>query len=263
MPVVSTTPDLSHPGRSRYGRTTGARRTGIPVRHAITLLELLVVLVVISLLTGMALPVLLHTRDLAHQGVCLSNMRQTTLAMNLYREDYDEYFPSLYADARSASRAEDLNYWHDTFCRGTFLAPEQASWATLVRPYAGRVPSAQAPVSAETASVFFCPRDRDRSHRALTSFEFKMWLAMNRPLSNVEYPANTIQLWEQWAYHAREMWNEHDRRARMNVAFVDGHIRPLLMSQTTSAQFGSGPDLHFPFRGFGPDNRFSNQDIAQ
>lgn len=261
MPVTSTLRKKSRPGLHLSARES--RRRNISARRAITLLELLVALALISLLAGMALPVLIHARELGHQGVCLSNMRQTTLAMHLYREDYDEYFPSLLADARSASRADDLNYWHDTFCRGTFLAPQQVSWATLVRPYAGRASSVHVPLSAEAASLFFCPRDRDRVNRSLTSFEFKMWLAMNRSLPHIEYPANTIQLWEQWAFHSHEMWNEHDRRARLNVAFVDGHIRSLRMSQTTSAMYGSGPDLHFPFMGTGPQSRYSNQDIAQ
>lgn len=226
----------------------------------ITLVELLFVLAIISLLAGIALPVFVNGRNMAYHGVCLSNMRQTTLALHLYREDYDEFFPSLYADTYSAARADDLNFWHDTFCRGTYLEKEQASWASLVRTYMERTAS---PLTAEAANVFFCPLDRDHTNRPLTSYEYKMWLAMNMSAPGVEFQGSTVQIWEQWAYHTGEMQNEHDRRSRLNVSFVDGHIRTLLLSKTTSAMYGNGPDLHFPFAGTGPDKRWANQDIIQ
>ena len=31
------------------------------------------------------------------------------------------------------------------------------------------------------------------------------------------------------------------------VAFVDGHVRSLYLSDLVSARYGSGPDLHTPF----------------
>jgi prepilin-type processing-associated H-X9-DG protein len=228
-----------------------------------TLIELLVVLVIISLLTALTLPVFIHSRNMGHRGVCISNMRQVTLAMHLYQEDYDQYFPTFLADPRSASRPDDLNYWHDSFCRSTYLEIGQPSWATLVRPYTGRNTSQHTPLNSETARVFFCPQDRDNQTRAITSYEYKMWLAMVRSFAHVEYHATTIEIWEQWTYHSREMYNEHDRRARLNVAFVDGHVRSLLLAETTNAIFGTGPDLHFPFAGTGPDARYANQDVAR
>jgi prepilin-type processing-associated H-X9-DG protein len=265
MPVASARITASRLCVGKHSATTTRGRSGPSARPrsclpAMTLVELLTVMAIFAVLAGIFMPVFLQARNMGHQGACITNLRQTTLAMHLYREDYDEFFPSFFADPRSAEHANDLNYWHDTFCRGTFLETNQVAWASLVRTYMGRN---SAPLEGEAANVFFCPLDRDRTSRSLTSYEYKMWLAMDRSMPSVEFPGATIQLWEQWTYHSGEMRNEHDRRARMNVSYVDGHIRSLLLSETTSARFGDGPDLHFPFAGSGPDKRYANQDTAQ
>jgi type II secretory pathway pseudopilin PulG len=60
-------------------------------RHeAFTITELLVVIAVISTLTAMLMPVLSQARKKGHQTVCVSNMRQISLASAAYTQDYDE-----------------------------------------------------------------------------------------------------------------------------------------------------------------------------
>lgn len=53
-------------------------------RPAFTLVELLVVVSVIALLIGLLLPALAATREAGRAAVCLSNLRQTTLALISY-----------------------------------------------------------------------------------------------------------------------------------------------------------------------------------
>lgn len=59
-------------------------------RRGFTLIELLIVIDIIAVLAAILLPVLFGARERAHQIVCLSNMRQISLACLQYSEDNDE-----------------------------------------------------------------------------------------------------------------------------------------------------------------------------
>jgi len=60
------------------------------VNHrAFTLIELLVVIAVIALLMAILIPVLRSAKEQGYRAVCLSNLRQLTLAWLAYAEEYD------------------------------------------------------------------------------------------------------------------------------------------------------------------------------
>lgn len=54
-----------------------------------TLIELLVVIAVIALLLALLIPVLRSAKERAYRAVCLSNLRQLTLAWTAYATEYD------------------------------------------------------------------------------------------------------------------------------------------------------------------------------
>lgn len=230
-------------------RARGRRRSGQP---GLTLLEVLVTLAIMSVIAAIALPVFARARHEAQRSACLSNLHQAALAIRMYADDHEGAFPTYLADSESAARSHDPVYRHDHFCQAMRLIPGQVTWVSLVSNYSARpkasglrqVENVVAPPLPAYRSLFVCPADKDRSARVATSYEFKLWLAEDRREAEVVSPSEMVMIWEQWAYHLPGLQSEYDRRAQMNVAFVDGHVRWLRLAETSSARFGSGPNMH-------------------
>jgi prepilin-type N-terminal cleavage/methylation domain-containing protein len=60
-------------------------------RRGFTLIELLVVIAIIAILAAILFPVFAQAREKARQASCTSNVKQLTLGMLMYAQDYDGY----------------------------------------------------------------------------------------------------------------------------------------------------------------------------
>jgi prepilin-type N-terminal cleavage/methylation domain-containing protein len=62
--------------------------------NGFTLIELLVVIAIIAILAGMLLPALAGAKEAGRRISCLNNLRQLSLSLKLYADDFDGRYPA-------------------------------------------------------------------------------------------------------------------------------------------------------------------------
>lgn len=65
----------------------------LAARRGFTLVEMLVVIGIIGVLAAIIFPVFASVRDAAHTTTCAGNLRQISLAITQYVQDYNGYYP--------------------------------------------------------------------------------------------------------------------------------------------------------------------------
>jgi prepilin-type N-terminal cleavage/methylation domain-containing protein len=86
-------------------KTSKAASWYVKIR-AFSLIELLVVISIITLLTGLLLPALSRTRSIARQTVCQSRLRQWGLAFESYAVENDGFYPHIDGRDRTESNPQ-------------------------------------------------------------------------------------------------------------------------------------------------------------
>lgn len=116
-----------------------------------TLIELLVVMAIISMLAGQLLPSLSLAREKGRQANCINNLKQFSLAIEIYYQDYNDYPPwlsTLYPSYISSNGIyvciTDLyggarGHGHASYPETNDIPPENIPEAGYTPPYAGDI----------------------------------------------------------------------------------------------------------------------------
>jgi len=127
------------------------------------LIELLVVIAIIGILAAMVFPVFARARESARRAVCLSNIKNIGLAMQMYLADYDDTMPpnehrpeivSWYLDWAISMNGDDDWVAGCAFKRGAANNP-YLKWQVVLDPY------------VRNRDVWRCPSQRTYSGNAV------------------------------------------------------------------------------------------------
>ncbi|MDD2711119.1 MAG: prepilin-type N-terminal cleavage/methylation domain-containing protein [Verrucomicrobiae bacterium] len=118
-------------------------RVKSPAKKAFTLTELLVVIALISILTGLLLPALRNARSQAQSIQCLGNLKQIGGAFQMYANDNNDWFPSVLFSERTHT--------------------PQTSWCYLLSSYLGFNWDASQNYPDSGSSVFYCPAAKKKN----------------------------------------------------------------------------------------------------
>jgi prepilin-type N-terminal cleavage/methylation domain-containing protein/prepilin-type processing-associated H-X9-DG protein len=133
-------------------------------RNAFTLVELLVVIAIIGILAALLLPALEKAKDKAKAIQCVNNQKQVGLALSLYVNDYQGYYPA----------GADNN--------------REYIWAPLLR---------QTMSQTNTTAIFTCPSAADAGYQWVPKYGSGLpaqygYYANEQRLT--WYPATTLQM---------------------------------------------------------------------
>jgi prepilin-type N-terminal cleavage/methylation domain-containing protein/prepilin-type processing-associated H-X9-DG protein len=198
--------------------------------RAFTLIELLVVIAIIAILAALLFPVFSQARESGRRAACLSNLRQLSMAVQQYAQDYDEALPN----AADGPSGPGLSGGWVAFSAFPANKTRDSYDVTLggLYPY------------VKNRGLYVCPSDSE-GRSAGVSYSVNgcamrrlgPGFLMGRTLAEFEAPASWMLLCEEASYEPRRNStddaffniNNNVTSSRhlggSNLAFLDGHAK--------------------------------------
>jgi len=193
-----------------------------------SLVELLVVVAVIAILTGLLLPALKKAKDVAKAIHCVNNLKQAGVGMTMCADDHNDYLPN--------------SMW--TWTGGVVFGAEFGAtlWLDVLYPYisSGKLP-ATLTANTRLAQNLICPGRPDvrwklaSTQTPVTNYMYNDFIgnistpstAPSRRLSRCPFPGKAMIMGDAYTYPCiQDFWSYQilgNHKRFTNFLFVDGH----------------------------------------
>lgn len=252
----------------------------LAMKRAFTLIELLVVIAIIAILAAILFPVFARAKEAGKKTVCMSNLRQTGNAVQLYLNDYDDAYPQTKGNNTASPQIDDMD--------GSIEEPDTGSMFTMILPY---VKGGEVSDTAMLAQkLYTCPSDPNPNDPtcpttvnpggpAVNSYLVNGYFVWGINGSAVKSVSNTIYLaerrsqpvngvpqycddiyhpwWNSSTYPATAPADDMDPTTgaiattrhtnNSNFIYADTHVKSKVFNQTFD--IASGLDQHNPYGG--------------
>ena len=212
-------------------------------RKAFTLIELLVVIAIIAILAAILFPAFARARENARRASCQSNLKQISLGIMQYTQDYDEKLPRSSA-CGSITLETGVASTYTVGCTGSDYLH---LWQHMVHPY------------IKSTQVFNCPSktglDYTGQYTGGIAYGANQVIISGSSLSLAAIPQTSITpMVVESVYYLTDpdldpqaTDNSPRPEARhletLNIAFVDGHVKAFKLDQwVTSSNVSASTD---------------------
>ncbi len=215
--------------------------------HAFTLIEILIVIIIILVITGLMFPVLSKIREKSNQAVCMSNMGQMFKCLIQYTIENDGYLPLEDNSAKSDSGAP---------CSGEvwFKAVDRYIITDILPENQTEISTKERLIRIKQDPVFktISQDKKDNTRSIKMNSQLAQGSMCSRMIDSISFPSRTVLLFDGRVNNTTVASNfdgsygsvaqRHSKGA--NILFADGHVERIQNGDSDGTANEGWPNGH-------------------